>query len=332
MTDFRTILPPPDFDFSLTHQDIILSMGSCFAEHIGQRMANYKFASILNPFGIMYNPVSISTALHHLLSGKDYQASDLFFHQELWHSFDHHGAFSNADQELMLSQINENVKRVGAMLKKMTCLIVTLGTANVYVHKNSDRVVANCHKLPGQDFYRKMLSPEDIVAQLGGVLSQIKKLSPKLNVLLTVSPVRHIRDGLVENNQSKARLLLAVEKMVGVYDWVHYFPAYELIIDDLRDYRFFNNDLVHPSDMAIDYVWEYFANAFFPVETKELNKSIEKIIRASQHRPFHAESSAHQIFLQKQLLQISGLEKAFPSLNFEKERHIFETQFISKKE
>lgn len=330
MARFRTILPPIAFDFSISHQDDILSLGSCFAEHIGTRLAQFKFVSHLNPFGILYNPLSIADGLEYLLSKKEFTTSDIFLYQDLWHSFRHHGTFSHPDQTIMVQQLNEHLNAARAFLDKMTCLIITLGTANAFVHKKSNRVVANCHKLPGDHFYRKMLEPAEIIERLGPVLNQLKVKRPDLNVLLTVSPVRHIRDGLMHNNRSKARLLLVAEQLSDNLDWVHYFPAYELVMDDLRDYRFFNDDLIHPSDLAIDYVWSYFADTFFSPQTVQLLRQIGKLIKASKHRPFHSKSSAHQAFIQKQLSEIDKLEMAHSNLNFQQERQIFETLLINR--
>lgn len=329
LSQFRTILPPYSFDFSISHQDFILSVGSCFAEHIGKRLAQYKFSSQLNPFGILYNPISIANNLAYLISDQQFDTPDIFFHQNLWHSFNHHGSFSHPDQTLMLQQLNAQLLFARSFLAKANCLIITLGTANTFVHKDRATIVANCHKLPSQHFYRKMLEPLEICEQMGEVFNQLKAKKPNLKILLTVSPVRHIRDGLLESNRSKARLLLACEQLSKQIKDVYYFPAYELIMDDLRDYRFYKEDLVHPSDMAIDYVWQYFATAFFSTPTTELMQQIEQIVKASEHRPFHMESTAHQDFVKRQMAKIDRLEQQQPYLNFEKERSIFEEQIRS---
>lgn len=301
-------------------------MGSCFAEHISQRLEQYKFKTYLNPFGILYNPVSIAWGLEFLLSKASFGPEDVFLHQTLWHSFRHHGAFSHPDRDTMVDQLNEHLQLARTFLGKTTKLIITLGTAYGYVHRASGEVVANCHQLPAQHFAKEMLDPVAIQAQLGKALQMVKSRRPDLQVLLTVSPIRHIRDGLIENNRSKARLLLVAEKLEQALDWVHYFPSYELVLDDLRDYRFFKDDLVHPSAMAVDYVWDHFAQALFREETVELIRQIEKIRKASAHRPFHPESTAHQAFLRKQLLQIDQLESVYPFLDFVAERRAFTTQ------
>lgn len=326
MSLFRTILPPSSYGFSIHHKDYILSLGSCFAENIIARLVRNKFNSHLNPFGILYNPASIADCLDFLLTTNHFKASDLHFNQGLWHSFSHHGAFSHPDQSVMLARLNEQLEAARTFLEKTTCLILTLGTANTFVLKESGAIVANCHKFPASHFSRKMLEPADISELLSKVLTRLKTRIPQLNIILSVSPVRHIRDGFLENSRSKARLVLAAEHLSKEIPEVHYFPAYELILDDLRDYRFYKEDLVHPTDMAIDYVWQYFKNAFFSEDTEQLMQQIEKVVRASEHRPFHAESEKHQAFLKKQLEGIKILNQEHPYLNFEKEYRLFEGQ------
>lgn len=326
MPSFRTSVNIPDFPFKITHNSPVLNLGSCFAEHIGNRLERYKFSSFLNSHGIIYNPISIARTIEDLLSQKRYEEEDLLEYGGQWHSFNHHGHFSHPELAQALEKINGRFSEARAFLEKLDVLILTFGTANAFVWNRTGDIVANCHKIPGQEFQRIRLSVAEITEIIGGQLSALRQMRPELKVLLTVSPVRHIRDGLVENQRSKATLLLAVEQLEKQLDFVHYFPSYELVLDDLRDYRFYDRDMIHPSTVAVDYVWEQFENSFFSKETQALTKRIDRILSASQHRPFHAESAAHQTFIKKQLHDIAVLKKEFPTLDFSREIAIFGSQ------
>lgn len=320
MSEFRTVFQVPPADVPISHQNDISALGSCFAEHIGRRLQGYKFRVALNPFGILYNPVSMAEALERLRSGTPYEPGDLFFHQELWHSFDHHGRFSFPDREQALQAINEALAQGAAMLQQTDRVLLTFGTAGVFVVRDRGRIAANCHKLPGQAFERRRLSVGEIADRLSPVFEQLKAQSPGLHIVLSVSPVRHLREGFVENQRSKAALLLAVEELCRRHDFAHYFPAYELLLDDLRDYRFYDADMAHPAPAAIDYIWEQFAAAYFPEETRQIIAAIQKIQRAAAHRPFHPGSAAHRAFVEKMKMEMAALEERYPFLDFGKER------------
>ena len=328
MQHFRTTLTKLNFDFDINHKDQILCVGSCFAENIAQKLQRNKFSTLLNPFGILYNPVSIEKALSMLLENYKFSEKELFENQGLWHSFHHHGHFSNPDKMKTLQTINNELSRGQAFLKTANRLIVTLGTANVFVYKKSGEIVANCHKLPGSEFDRKRLSVEVVTEKLSQIFNNLKIQNPDLQIITTVSPIRHIRDGLVENQKSKAILLLALDKICTNLDFVHYFPSYEILLDDLRDYRFYEADLIHPNTVAIDYIWDIFKQSFFEKETNDLNVGIEKIVVASQHRPFHVESAQHQSFLKQQIGKIEKLTEKYPHLNLKEEINLFEKQLL----
>lgn len=325
MSAFRTPLSSQKNHHDIRHQDRILSLGSCFAEHIGERLQQNKFSTIVNPFGILYNPISISQSLHCLLGESLFSDKDLFQHQDIWHSFAHHGRFSNADQATCLSEINQQLISGRAQLKQCKYLLLTLGTAHVFQYKKTNEVVANCHKLPNADFNRIRLSLAEISSSLSIVLDQLHQVLPDLQIIVSVSPVRHLRDGHLENQRSKSSLLLALTKMVEQFNFVHYFPSYELLLDDLRDYRFYKEDMIHPNETAINYIWDFFAATYFNPTTTKLISKIKKIRKASQHRPLRPSTAAHQQFVQDQLLQISKLEQENELLNFEEERNIFST-------
>ena len=328
MNQFRTEITPAAIDVEISHQNKLLCVGSCFAEQMGGRLEQFKFPTLINPFGIIYNPISIIDIFEKILSENNFKESDLFENHGLWHSFAHHGRFSHPEKKTTLKQINDALKQARLFLKKADRLILTLGTAHVFIYKKTNLVVANCHKMPSQLFDRRRLPVEEMAIPLISVLKKLKKQMPALEVIATVSPVRHLRDGVIENQRSKAALLLGLEEVCQALPYVHYFPSYEIILDDLRDYRFYEKDLSHPNEMAMDYIWEKFGDVLFNKKTKELNEHILKLKNAAAHRPFHAASDAHQMFLKKQLEEINKLEKEYSELNFNKEREIFSAQLI----
>lgn len=301
----------------------MLALGSCFAEHIGTRLLNRKFDLFLNPTGIIYNPVSVLQTLELLQRGDQIRSSDLFQYQELWHHFNFHGRYAHPDPEKALELMNTSISEVHKIWPQLDRLIITWGTAYAYRHLEQDRIVANCHKLPGKNFERFRLSLDQFLPDYVNILQQWKLQQPDLQVLISVSPVRHLRDGLVANQRSKAVLLLAAEQLCRELDFVHYFPAYELVLDDLRDYRFYDRDLAHPNETAVDYVWEYFQRSCLDDATRQIAQRVEPIMRAARHRPFHSATEAHRQFCRQQLEKINMLEAEYPFLDFALEKDHF---------
>jgi hypothetical protein len=324
MKDFRTILPFVSSAFEITHADKLLSIGSCFSENIGDQLLNNKFPIIVNPYGILFNPISIIQSLQQIINNKQFSESDIFYHNQHWQSFYHHGRFSNINKTTCLNNINNAITTSNQQVQNLDYLILTLGTANVFVHKESNQIVANCHKVPNSEFERKRLNVDEITTAFEPIFNHLKTINPKLKIIFTVSPVRHIRDGLVENQRSKATLLLAIDTLVAQYDFASYFPAYELVLDDLRDYRFFNADMIHPSKLAIDYVWNYFSEIYFSNKTKQIIHQIDKIIQAKNHRPFDEDSKMHQNFIQNQIDKIHQLKKQYSFLDFKMDLEWFD--------
>ncbi len=314
--NFFTSVNIPQYSFSISHQQPVLLLGSCFAQNIGHQLLKNKFSTIVNPFGIIYNPISLAGAFKDVLENKIYTENDLFYFNDLWLSFHHHGDFSFPQKEDTLKKINQNIADAHLQLKKTKTIIFTFGSAWVYEHKERAEIVANCHKLPASHFNKRLLSVNEVINSFSALI----KKHQDINFLFTVSPVRHIKDGLNENNVSKSVLHLAVHELANQFHNCFYFPAYEIVVDELRDYRFFNEDMVHPTPQAINYVWNKFSEAFFDKNTQELIQKIEKIQNASQHKPFNFESKQHQEFIQKQLSNIKELETLYPYLNFENER------------
>ena len=326
MSSFRTHLSLSSFPISISHQDQLLSLGSCFAKSMGTRLEQLKFSIVLNPFGILYNPISIQKNLTILMREKEWKEEQLFFYKGLWRSFLHHSQLAYPNKEEALKCIRQNIKRGQQQLQEADYLLITLGTAFVYVFRQSGEVVANCHKLPTSNFIKRKLKVAEVAMALGDVLKRLQTKKPNLKIIVTISPVRHLKEGLIENQRSKAVLVLALEQLCQEITNCYYFPSYELLLDDLRDYRFYGTDMIHPNSTALDYIWQQLDRAFFDETTQQLNRRIKAVWRASQHKAFHIKSIEHQTFLKNQLTKIENLENAFPFLNFEKERAIFVKQ------
>ncbi|MEO8861454.1 MAG: GSCFA domain-containing protein [Ginsengibacter sp.] len=311
------------FPKKISYTDKILFIGSCFSEEIGARMSNLKFDVLQNPNGILYDPISISSALDSYIINEPYEIKDLFFQNDLWHSWHHHSVFSGLDKQEVLRNIFN--ARVGAhqFLKNTSWLIISLGTSFNYSLKNERIQVANCHKAPAGYFKKKLITIEETIAALSASINNLREFNADLKIIFTISPVRHVKDGVVENNRSKARLLEAVHFISEKFQDIFYFPAYELIIDVLRDYRFYKNDLVHPTDAAIDFVFESFCNSLLDEPGKKLLEEIKQVVAARNHKPFQKESAAHKNFRNTQLEKINKISEKFPGIDFTKEKQYF---------
>ena len=313
----RTELSFSKAAFDINYQTPMLGIGSCFVENMGQKLVEKQLPFHQNPFGIVYNPLSIAAQLDILTTEKRFVESDLVEINGLFHSWLHHGFYSDDSIFSTLNNINSALDDVRIFLKNTKRLFLTFGSATVYTLKTTGETVANCHKAPPQYFNKKRLSTTEIVAAFSPILEKISTQIPDLQTIITVSPVRHLRDGLVENNLSKATLLLAAEELAQKYSNVSYFPAYELVIDDLRDYRFFERDMMHPTAQAVDYVWQFFSDTYFSEETKTVVREVEKIKAMQAHRPLKGlDTEGVKKFQQSLVLKIAEVEKRFPFLSF----------------
>ena len=312
---------------SLTHSDKLMLIGSCFATEMGERLRRAKFACDVNPYGVLYNPLSISQALREMLSGKVYVHADLFLHADYWHSAMHHGDFSAPTVDEALQTINQRVAVANEELKTLDCLLITFGSAWVYEEKETHRIVGNCHKLPERNFVRRRLSVEEIVDEYTSLLNTMIADNPTLKIVFTVSPIRHVRDGLHDNQLSKATLLLAIDQLQHAFpECVFYFPAYELLMDELRDYRFYADDLVHPSAKAVEMVWQRFVQTCMNEATQQLMKQCNDLAQALAHRPLQPQSEANCRFLQQIMLKIAELSEKYPYLDFQNEKALCHTR------
>ncbi len=315
MLDLNIISP----EKKIRHEHTILLVGSCFSEEIGNMMKELKFSVLQNPNGILYDPLSISGSLLSYLDNKQHTDKDLFYYNELWQSFQHHSSFSGTDKEDVLKKINTSQSIAHEYLKKADWLIITLGSAYNYRLISTAENVANCHN----NFEKNLIETTEILKALGNAIEQLQSSNPHLNIAFTVSPVRHIKDGIIENNRSKARLTEAVHELKDQYKNVFYFPSYELVIDILRDYRFYKDDMVHPNSIAIEYVFEKFTGSFFEETSQQIIKEIRKIIAAKNHKPFHIGTDAYRSFKKSQLKKVIELQAMLPQINFSDEIKYF---------
>lgn len=312
----------------ISYRDKLLLIGSCFTEHIGDALKDARLSLLQNPNGILFDPISVCKNLVSYIHSKKYDDADLFLLNEVWNSWQHHSRFSHIDRAEGLQIINQSQQRAHEFLKNADWIIITLGSSFSYrlteeaVGKTNEGV-ANCHRAPAQWFTKHLLTIQETIEALDGCIHQLLQFNPKLQIIFTVSPVRHIRDGVVENNRSKARLIEAVHHMVNKFDKLHYFPAYELVIDVLRDYRFYDIDLVHPNYMATDFVLQKFVAACMDDEARQLIEELKKISIARRHKAFQPTTAAHKKFLQSQAEKTKELQKKYPFLDLKEELDYF---------
>ena len=324
--NFRTQVELPERETEIRHSERIMLFGSCFAENIGNLLKENKFRCDVNPFGVLYNPLSIANALNQILEGKECREEDLFFSGGLWHSWMHHSDFSAPLLEETLALVNSRLAKAKENLAKADWLVMTWGTAYVYIHQEMQKVVGNCHKQPDKTFRRLMLNAEAFVEECLGVLKKCREVNPNLKVLFTVSPIRHAKDGMHGNQLSKATLLLAIDEICRTCPNCFYFPSYEIIMDELRDYRFYADDMIHLSSKSVEYIWECFSRCYFSKETQEVMKEWMEIKKALDHKPFRPNSDAYRAFLSQIVLKIMQMKEKFPYLEVQKEMELCESR------
>jgi hypothetical protein len=323
--DFRRELIVRSFTEKISIKDPIMLVGSCFSDNLGEKLRHNRFNVMINPSGIMFNPVSITRSITSYITGHPYDRSMIFKTQEWWTSWDHHTRFSHADPDALLEMMNNSLKEAHDFLKETKWLIITLGSAWVYQLDNGD-VVANCHKVPTDKFRKKLLAVEDVLSSLDNLIHRLFIYNPGIKIMFTISPVRHLRDGFVENNRSKAVLIQAVHHLVDKFSNLFYFPSYELVIDDLRDYRFYAEDMVHPNYQATEYVWQKFVDACMDGGTLNVMKEVNLINAARAHKPFQPQSEAHRKFRKKQFDTLLRLEQEYPYINWRDDIEHFRDQ------
>lgn len=315
--EFRTSVPIAKSDFPFDYQSKIMSLGSCFAENMGEKLEYFKFQSVVNPFGIIFNAVSLEKIIRRSIHKDYFTEKDIFFHNEAWHCFEVHSELSNVDKEAFLESLNQIIESTNNQITESSHFIITLGTSWVYRDIVSNEIVANCHKVPQKQFTKELLSIEVIQRILQNIISLITSVNPNAKFIFTVSPVRHIKDGFVENNVSKSNLIIAIHKIVNYsLSIVNYFPSYEIMMDELRDYRFYAEDMLHPNQTAIDYIWIKFFENYVKEEDFEWMQKVCDVQKAMHHRPFNPDSHSHQKFLHNMNQKIDTLVERFPFMKF----------------
>ncbi len=307
----RVHIPRPSFH--ITHQSRMMLLGSCFAESIGEKLESNKFKVDCNPAGIVYNPFSVSLTLRRVMREDLVKEQELFFYDGAYHSYSHHSRFSSPEKEMAIQGMNSRLQQSGSHLHEADLLIITFGTSYVYRLKSSGEIVANCHKQPGSFFQRTRLTPEEISSEWMSLLEQLFEINPGLNIVFTVSPVRHWSDGAHANQLSKSILLLSIEQLLSAFPGqTAYFPSYEILLDELRDYRFYADDMCHPSPLAVQYIWEKFAETYISPASRNVIAEWEKIRKAVNHRPFQPDSTEYKTFLTQTLLKAEEFGSKFP--------------------
>jgi hypothetical protein len=316
MTVFRTLITPEPSKKQLKPGSHVLFIGSCFAEHVGKRMKDYCFNSIINPFGTLYNPVSISNAITILIKKKLFIETDLHYSGNKWFSFYHNTGFSHDNTEECLQKINKAVKEAASFFTKTDYIFITPGTAWVYEYKKNRQVVSNCHKLPANQFIRRRLTMEEVVAVFNAMIKQIRSVLPAVTLVFSVSPVRHWKDGAHGNQLSKSVLLLAIDEVVKNNQATEYFNSYELVMDDLRDYRFYASDMIHLNQPCIDYIWDNFVKTYFSEEAQQYIKDIHQLVTDCKHRPVDILSKEYACFLNKTYQKLVSVSKRYHQNDF----------------
>ena len=314
---FRTQIPITKNENTINYSSKLVLLGSCFAENIGEKFQYFKFQTTVNPFGIIFNAVSLEKLIRRSVTKCYFTENDIFFHNDLWHCFEVHSELSHPDKETFLKSLNQLIDSTHQQLNDSTHIIITLGTSWVYRNIENNQIVANCHKVSQKEFIKELLTIEQTEESLKNCISLIQSINPNCNFIFTVSPVRHIKDGFTKNTLSKAHLIAAVHKIIKNNRSVNYFPAYEIMMDELRDYRFYAEDMLHPNQTAIDYIWiQFFENYISETEFGLMNE-ICSIQKGLQHRPFNPNTESHQKFLNNLKTKMTTIEKKLPFISFE---------------
>ena len=315
--NFTTKIPITQNANPIDYNSKIVSFGSCFAENMGDKLCYYKFQTQVNPFGIIFNPFSIEKLIERVVLQRYFTKDDIFFFNERWHCYEVHSELSDADAEVVLSKLNRILSDTQKQLQQATHIIITYGTSWVYRHIETNAIVANCHKVPQKQFSKELLSIDSIQKAIQNTVSLIATLNPKCNFIFTVSPVRHLKDGFVENQVSKAHLIAAIYATTNTkQQTLNYFPSYEIMMDELRDYRFYADDMMHPSPMAIDYIWERFAATQIDASAITTMELVQTIQKGLAHRPFNPNSESHQKFEANLKEKIATLEAQYSFMKF----------------
>ena len=312
----RTEIPLSKEHHLIDYDSKLVLLGSCFSENIGKKLSYFKFKNIVNPFGILFHPIAIENSILNIINEKQFTEKDIYFHNELWHSFETHSILNSSSKEGFLASINNVVKLANTQLNNASHIVITLGTAWIYRFLETDTIVANCHKIPQKRFSKELLKVNEITESLEASIALLRNLQKDVPIIFTVSPIRHLKNGFMENQLSKAHLLSAIHEVVDPKEQVYYFPSYEIMMDELRDYRFYAEDMIHPSNTAIQYIWEKFRDTWISDETINLMEDVNSIQKNLAHKPFNPKSKQYQEFLKGTEEKIRNLQIKIPDINF----------------
>jgi hypothetical protein len=313
---FQTTIPIQKSDYLIDYSSQLVSFGSCFAENMGNKLDYFKFSTTTNPFGIIFNPISLEKIILRCIHKKYFTEKDIFFHNEAWHCYEVHSELSNPVKAEFLTALNQLIATTNWHIEKATHCLITLGTSWVYKHVESDTIVANCHKVPQQQFVKELLSVAAIEASLKNIVAAIQVVNPNCKFIFTISPVRHSKDGFVENNVSKSHLSTALYQFLSKTTSSLYFPSYEIMMDELRDYRFYAEDMLHPNQIAIDYIWMKFSQNYIDEKEFETMQHVLEIQKASGHRPFNPNSESHIKFQNNLKQKMAAIVAKYPEMKF----------------
>jgi hypothetical protein len=314
--NFTTKIPIAKYQNSIDYNSKIISFGSCFAENMADKLEYFKFHNAVNPFGIIFNPISIENLVNRAVNKIEFSEKDVFFHNDLWHCFEVHSVLSTTSKELLIENLNKILHHFRSQITEATHFIITYGTSWVYRHKVSNKIVANCHKVSQNQFDKEILSVQDIEESIKSTIDLIHSINPNCKFIFTISPVRHIKDGFVENQRSKAHLITALQTVISNLQPANYFPSYEILLDELRDYRFYAEDMLHPNQVAIDYIWiQFFENYISETVFATMNE-ICTIQKGLKHRPFNPNTEQHQNFLINLNQKMDDIKKKNPHIHF----------------
>ena len=305
----------------LDYHSSVLLLGSCFVENIGNKLNYFKFNNLQNPFGILFHPKAIESFIYNAINQKEYKEKDIFFLNEQWHCFEAHSKLSHTSKDVLLNDLNSNIKLTNEHIATATHIIITLGTAWAYKHLETDKTVANCHKVPQKQFAKELFSIDAIYKSLKRIIDLIRNINSKSTIIFTVSPVRHLKDGFTQNTLSKSHLISAIHQLINSElltgnNQLFYFPSYEIMLDELRDYRFYTEDMLHPNQVAIDYIWEKFVHVWMSNTCLKTMAEVDAIQKGLRHKPFNPNSEAHLKFLEQLELKTAKLQAKFPSITF----------------
>ena len=313
---FQTSITIQKSEHLIDYASKLISFGSCFAENMGNKFDYFKFQNTTNPFGIIFNPISLEKIILRSLHRKYFTEKDMFFHNEAWHCFEVHSELSNPNKTEFLTTLNQLIDTTNWHIENVTHCLITLGTSWVYKHIETNEIVANCHKVSQKQFVKELLSVADIEASLRRFVSAIQVVNPNCKFIFTISPVRHSKDGFVENNVSKSHLITALYHFLSNTTSSIYFPSYEIMMDELRDYRFYAEDMLHPSQTAIDYIWMKFSENYINETEFETMQHVSEIQKALNHRPFNPNSESHLKFQDNLKQKINAIVTKYPEMKF----------------